>query len=140
MQLTLTLLGTGTSSGVPMIGCDCRVCRSSDPRDRRTRPAAMVEWQDRHGRDRRVLIDTGPDLRMQMLRHRVERIDGVMYTHNHADHVFGLDDLRRFNAVMKRPVDIYAEQRVIEWLQQTFSYVFNREKNINTTFVADLVP
>jgi phosphoribosyl 1,2-cyclic phosphate phosphodiesterase len=140
MPLTLTLLGTGTSAGVPVIGCDCDVCTSSDPHDWRTRSAAMVCWSDAQSSDRRILIDTGPDLRTQMLRHKVNRIDGVVYTHNHADHVFGLDDLRRFNAVMQEPIDIHAEANVIAWLRHTFAYVFEPHKNINKSFVAQLIP
>ena len=140
MAITLTLLGTGTSTGIPMIGCDCRVCTSTDPRDYRERAAAMVQYPDPDNQPRTYLIDTTPDLRMQMIRNHVMRIDGVLYTHNHADHVFGLDDLRRFNQVMEAPVDIYAEPRMIDWLRQTFRYVFDIDANINKSFVPALIP
>ena len=138
--LSLTLLGTGTSAGVPIIGCDCAVCTSADPRDRRDRPGAMVRYRDRAGDERTVLIDTTPDLRHQMLRHRVMRIDGVVYTHNHADHIFGIDDLRRFNAVMREPIDIHAERPVLDGLHQTFNYIFEPKKNVNKSFVPMLIP
>lgn len=140
MSLTVTLLGTGTSAGVPMIGCTCEVCSSTDPRDKRDRAAAMVRYEDPHGGQRTVLIDTPPELRQQMLRHRVMRIDGVVYTHNHADHIFGIDDLRRFNAVMDEAVDIYAEPRVLDQLKSTFRYIFEPKKNVNASFIPTLIP
>jgi phosphoribosyl 1,2-cyclic phosphate phosphodiesterase len=125
---------------VPMIGCDCEVCRSDDPRDHRDRPGAMVEYDDEAGQRRTVLIDTTPELRLQMLRHQVSRIDGVVYTHNHADHIFGIDDLRRFNAVMHRAVDIYAEQYMVQHLVENYQYIFNPGRNTNQSFVPELVP
>lgn len=139
MPITLTLLGTGTSTGVPMIGCTCNVCTSTDPRDYRERAAAMVQYPDAEGQLRTYLIDTTPDLRMQMIRNRVMRIDGVMYTHNHADHVFGIDDLRRFNAVMDCAINIYAELRMLDWLRHTFPYIFRADANINQSFVPTLI-
>lgn len=138
MSITLTLLGTGTSAGVPMIGCTCEVCRSTDPRDHRDRASAMVQFEDRRT-TRTVLLDTSPELRQQMIRHRVMRIDGVVYTHNHADHVFGIDDLRRFNAVQKEPIDLYTEPRMADWLRDTFKYIFDTKTNINKSFVPTLV-
>lgn len=135
MSLTLTLLGTGTSAGVPMIACSCPVCTSTDPRDHRDRCAAMFEWSDK-----RVLIDTSPELRRQMIRHHVKRIDGVLYTHNHADHVFGIDDLRRFNAVQNQPIDLFAEPAVIDWFRRTYPYIFESHKNVNQSFVPTLIP
>ena len=152
MTLTLTLLGTGTSAGVPMIGCTCDVCTSTDPRDRRDRAAAMLTWRPApsppatHHPPRAasggatLLIDTAPDLRHQMLRHRVMRIDGVVYTHNHADHIFGIDDLRRFNAVQGAAIDIYAEPPVIESLRTTFTYIFEPHKNPQKSFIPTLIP
>ena len=89
MKATLTVLGSGTSMGVPTIGCDCAVCRSLDPRDRRTRPSVMISYNGRH-----VLIDTTPDFREQALRENITQIDAVLYTHTHADHILGMDDLR----------------------------------------------
>jgi len=136
--MTLTLLGTGTSAGVPMIGCTCDVCSSDDRRDRRDRAAAMVQFDDQ-GTQRTILIDTSPELRQQMIRHHVMRIDGVIYTHNHADHVFGIDDLRRFNAVQGEAIDIHAEPNVADWLRQTFGYIFRPEHNINQSFVPTLL-
>ncbi|MBI1368044.1 MAG: MBL fold metallo-hydrolase [Planctomycetes bacterium] len=134
MSWTLTFLGTGTSAGVPLIGCDCAVCHSSDPRDRRDRPSVLVKRDNKL-----ILIDTTPDLRHQMLRHKVHRLDAVLYTHNHADHVFGIDDLRRFNAVMDAPLDIFAEQYVIDWLRETFRYMFDPKHNPNRSFVPQLI-
>jgi len=118
-----------------MIACTCPVCTSTDPRDRRDRSAAMFEWNDK-----RILIDTSPDLRWQLIRHHVMRIDGVLYTHNHADHVFGIDDLRRFNAVQKQPIDLFGEPSVIDWLRRTYPYIFEPHKNVNQSFVPTLIP
>src|SRR5271167_3678323 len=89
MQATLTILGSGTSMGVPTLGCECRVCTSPDPRDRRSRASVAVQWGDHC-----ILIDTGPDFREQVLREKIRNIDAVFYTHSHADHILGLDDLR----------------------------------------------
>lgn len=141
MTLTVTLLGTGTSAGIPMIGCTCAVCTSDDPRDRRDRCSALVQWTDPADAsiERTVLIDTSPELRQQMIRHHVMRLDAVLYTHNHADHIFGIDDLRRFNAVMDQPLDVYAEPRVLQWLTQTFRYIFEPESNVNKSFIPTLV-
>lgn len=122
-----------------MIGCTCEVCTSTDPRDRRDRAGAFVRFADACGTERTVLIDTTPELRHQMLRHRVMRIDGVVYTHNHADHVFGVDDLRRYNAVQKTPIDLYAEGPVLEWFRRTFGYIFDPRKNVNQSFVPQLL-
>jgi phosphoribosyl 1,2-cyclic phosphate phosphodiesterase len=139
MSISITLVGTGTSAGVPMIGCDCAVCTSTDPRDQRDRAGAFVRYTDASGAQRTVLIDTTPELRRQMLRHRVMRIDGVVYTHNHADHVFGVDDLRRYNAVQSRPIDLYAEPHVADWFRRTFGYIFEPHRNINASFVPRLL-
>jgi len=137
MSLELLFLGSGTSAGVPMIGCDCAVCRSEDPRDDRTRASALVRYPD--GRDaamkRQMLIDTTPELRIQMLRHRIARLDGVLFTHSHADHVFGLDDLRRFNAVMKEPIDLYAERAILEQFALMFRYIFEPQHNVNASLI-----
>lgn len=140
MSLELLFLGTGTSAGVPMIGCDCGVCTSDDPRDRRSRASVVVRYRDDGGTLRQYLIDTTPELRTQIVGARIHRLDGVFYTHNHADHVFGLDDLRRFNAVMQAPLNIYAEPRVLEWLASTFRYVFEPAGNVNQTFIPTLTP
>jgi phosphoribosyl 1,2-cyclic phosphate phosphodiesterase len=113
-------LGTGTSHGVPMIGCDCDVCRSQDPRDKRFRASILVEWPN----GPRVLVDTTPDLRSQALAHDVRRLDAVLVTHAHADHIMGLDELRRFNHIQHRAVPLYANAATLAALRRTFDYVF----------------
>jgi phosphoribosyl 1,2-cyclic phosphate phosphodiesterase len=113
-------LGTGTSHGVPMIGCDCAVCRSSDPRDNRLRPSILIETDDGLS----VLIDTGPDLRTQALRFGVRRVDAICYTHAHADHIMGLDDVRRFNAMAGRPMPVFGDQATLDDLRRAFAYAF----------------
>lgn len=134
MSLELVFLGTGTSAGVPMIGCDCAVCRSTDPRDHRTRASVLVRYAGRQ-----YLIDTSPELRQQAIRENLRHLDGVLYTHAHADHVLGIDDLRRFNAVMQAPLDIYAEPAVLDRLRVMFQYIFEPRKNVNDSFVATLI-
>lgn len=114
-------LGTGTSHGVPMIGCDCAVCRSDDPRDKRLRPSICLETDD----EARVLIDTTPDLRQQCLRDGIRRVDAVVYTHAHADHILGFDELRRFNHLTRQPVPVYGEAETLAALRRTFSYAFD---------------
>ena len=139
-DLRLVILGSGTSAGIPVIGCGCGVCRSSDPRDRRTRPAACVTFRDPGGRERVILIDTSPDLREQALRERLKRCDAIVYTHNHVDHTFGLDEVRRFNALMGAPIDVYAEASTLEFLKGVYRHIFAREANVNDSFVATLIP
>ncbi len=117
----VTFLGTGTSHGVPMIGCSCAVCQSSDPHDTRLRPSIFVDVPGQA----RILVDTGPDLRAQALAHRIARIDGVIYTHGHADHILGLDEVRRFNAIRGGAMPCWADARTWETIHQTFSYVFD---------------
>jgi phosphoribosyl 1,2-cyclic phosphate phosphodiesterase len=116
-------LGTGTSHGVPMIGCDCGVCRSDDPRDRRTRPSIVVECDD----GLRLLVDTTPDLRTQALREDLRRVDAIVYTHAHADHVMGLDEIRRFNVLAKAPMPVYADAPTLDNLRRTFAYAFEAD-------------
>jgi phosphoribosyl 1,2-cyclic phosphate phosphodiesterase len=123
-----------------VIGCRCEVCTSSDARDRRTRCSACLRSVDDEGRPRLVLIDTSPDLREQALRHGLDRCDAILYTHNHVDHTFGLDDVRRFNAVMQAPIDIYAEERTMNDLFRIYRHIFERHNNVNDSFVADLIP
>ncbi|MCH2135354.1 MAG: MBL fold metallo-hydrolase [Phycisphaerales bacterium] len=137
-DLTCTVLGSGTSAGVPAIGCSCDVCTSDDPRNTRLRTAAAICWEDPDGVDRVLLIDAGPDLRQQVLRAGIDRCDGVLVTHNHVDHVFGLDELRRFNAVQKARLDVWAEARVQTHLRRVFGHIFEPESNINPSFVARL--
>jgi len=123
MRATLTVLGSGTSMGVPTIGCDCAVCRSPDPHDRRTRPSVMVSYDGRH-----VLIDTTPDFREQALREKIRRVDAVLYTHTHADHILGIDDLRPLS-YRHRPdkLPLYATPRHCEFLRSMFRYIFEAD-------------
>ena len=139
-NIEFIILGSGTSAGVPVIGCGCDVCTSDDPRDRRTRCAAAIRFADISGSERVLLIDTSPDLREQALRHQIERCDGILYTHNHVDHTFGLDDTRRFNAVMKAPIDIYADDHTMRHLHRVYQHIFEKHNNINDSFVATLIP
>src|SRR5579862_876028 len=133
-------LGTGTSAGIPAIGCSCAVCTSTDPRDQRLRTAAAVQFTDPTGQERTILLDAGPDLRQQALRAGLTRCDAVLFTHNHVDHTFGLDELRRFNAVMRRPIDIYADQHTLDHLHRVYKHIFDRQANTNDSFVATLIP
>lgn len=133
-------LGTGTSAGIPAIGCDCPVCTSPDPRDHRLRTCAAVRWTDPFGVERVALLDAGPDLRQQALRAGLRRCDAIFFTHNHVDHTFGLDEVRRFNALQKTPIPIYAEPHTLEHLRRVYRHIFEREANINDSFVASLIP
>lgn len=137
--MRFVFLGTGTSAGIPAIGCDCAVCTSSDPRDRRLRTAAAVQWRDPRGTDRTVLLDASPDLREQALRAKLRTCDGVLFTHNHVDHTFGLDEVRRFNAIMQRPIDIWAEDRTLEHLRRVYKHIFDKDDNVQDSFVATLI-
>ena len=119
----LTFLGTGTSQGVPMIGCGCDVCRSSDPRDKRLRASALVDYCGM-----RILIDAGPDFRQQMLRESVTHLDAILLTHNHKDHTGGLDDIRAFNYLERRASEIYCEKYVEDSLRMEYGYAFAETK------------
>ncbi len=120
MKATLTVLGSGTSMGVPTIGCNCAVCYSPDPHDRRTRPSVFIEY-DGHG----VLIDTTPDFREQAIRERIRRVDAVLYTHTHADHILGIDDLRPLSYQHKPgKLPLYAKPEAAEFLRNMFRYIF----------------
>ena len=119
----LTFLGTGTSQGVPMIGCECEVCRSTDHRDKRLRSSVLVEYDGLS-----ILVDAGPDFRQQMLRENVSHLDAILLTHNHKDHTGGLDDIRAFNYLEKRATEIYCERYVEESLRQEYSYAFAEKK------------
>ena len=119
----LTFLGTGTSQGVPIIGCRCDVCSSPDPKDKRLRAAALVEYGGLT-----VLVDAGPDFRMQMLGAGVSHLDAILLTHNHMDHIGGLDDVRALNYIDRKPVHIYCEEKVLESLKIMFGYAFAEHK------------
>ena len=119
----LTFLGTGTSQGVPIIGCHCPVCRSADPHDKRLRSAALVEYGGLT-----ILVDAGPDFRIQMLREDVCHIDAILLTHNHMDHTGGLDDVRALNYIDRKAVHIYCEPKVLETLKIMFGYAFAEHK------------
>lgn len=121
-MLDLTFLGTGTSTGVPLILCDCDVCTSRDPRDRRLRSSVLVRAEGQT-----ILIDTTPDLREQMLANRPERIDAVLYTHAHSDHIVGIDDLRRFNMLQNQRLPVWADAHTAADLQKRFGYAFNHD-------------
>lgn len=133
-------LGTGTSAGVPMIGCACAVCTSADPRDSRLRTAGAVRFKDAQGLERVLLLDAGPDLRTQALRARLMRCDAILLTHNHVDHVFGLDEVRRFNAVQRSPIDVHADEHTMASLRRVYQHIFEKDQNVNDSFVATLVP
>jgi phosphoribosyl 1,2-cyclic phosphate phosphodiesterase len=124
LSLRITFLGTGTSHGVPMIGCRCDVCRSTDPRDRRTRPSILVDTGS-PGPVRQILVDTSTDLRAQALANDVTRVDAILYTHSHADHVFGLDEVRRFNVLQRETIPCYADARTVRELRRAFAYAFD---------------
>jgi len=119
MKATLTVLGSGTSMGVPTIGCDCAVCNSPDPHDRRTRPSIMLEFAGKV-----VLIDTTPDFREQAIREKIRRLDAVLYTHGHADHILGLDDVRPLSYHRAGKIPLYARQEDAEILRRIFRYIF----------------
>jgi phosphoribosyl 1,2-cyclic phosphate phosphodiesterase len=118
--VTIIVLGSGTSVGVPTIGCDCRVCRSEDPRDKRLRPSVLVRYGGRN-----VLIDTTPDFRQQALRARIDKLDAVLFTHAHADHIMGLDDIRPYNFRQRSSIPIYGNPETLGTLRQVFSYIFD---------------
>ena len=117
--MKLTFLGTGTSLGVPIVGCNCSVCRSTDPRDKRFRSSALFEVDGLS-----ILVDCGPDFRSQMLRAGIGHLDGILLTHNHKDHTGGIDDVRSLNYIDKRAAEIYCENRVLESLQREYPYAF----------------
>jgi phosphoribosyl 1,2-cyclic phosphate phosphodiesterase len=122
-RLKVTVLGTGTSQGVPVIACDCRVCSSIDVRDKRLRTSVMVETEGKV-----FIIDTGPDFRQQMLTHSVKELTAVLFTHEHKDHVAGLDDVRAFNFKLRKHINVYAEQRVQEAIKREYAYIFAENK------------
>lgn len=121
--MKITFLGTGTSQGVPVIACSCNVCQSSNPQDKRLRSSILIEIEDL-----RMVVDTGPDFRYQMLRAKVQKLDAVLFTHPHKDHIAGLDDVRAFNRLQGSAIDIYADEYVQEALKREFYYAFQPQK------------
>ena len=117
--MTITFLGTGTSQGVPVIACNCEVCTSQDPRDNRLRTSILIE-----SKGKVIVVDSGPDFRQQMLRAHVQRLDAIVFTHEHKDHIAGLDDIRAFNYKQQSAIDVYADQRVQDALKREFHYIF----------------
>ncbi len=139
-------MGTGTSQGVPVVACDCPVCLSSDEKDKRLRASVLIEVNGL-----KLVVDAGPDFRQQMLRAGLRKLDAILITHEHTDHIFGLDDIRAFNWVQHHPTDIYAEARVQESIRRIFNYVFSKYQYPgipqmtlhlieNKTFFIDSVP
>lgn len=123
MSVKLTFLGTGTSQGVPIIACQCPVCKSADARDKRYRSSALVQMDGLT-----ILVDAGPDFRSQMLAHGVRHLDAILLTHNHKDHTGGLDDVRSFNYIDRKAVEIYCEESVIKTLKNDYAYAFAEHK------------
>jgi phosphoribosyl 1,2-cyclic phosphate phosphodiesterase len=121
--LKITFLGTGTSSGVPMIGCDCEVCTSADKKDNRLRSSILVQSPTTT-----LVVDTGPDFRYQMLRQKIKHLDAVVFTHPHKDHLAGLDDIRAFNFFSKKPMELYADSLTEEAVRRDFHYAFSDTK------------
>jgi phosphoribosyl 1,2-cyclic phosphate phosphodiesterase len=120
-MMKITILGTGTSQGIPVMACHCEVCQSQDVRDKRLRTAVFIETDQAN-----LVIDCGPDFRQQMLKHNVQRVDGVLVTHDHQDHIAGLDELRSFIFAQQLPMPIYAEENVVNAIKQRFAYAFSK--------------
>lgn len=131
--IQITVLGSGTSSGVPTVGCTCDVCHSADPRDNRLRPSILIRYGGHS-----VIVDTTPDFRAQVLRARVTRLDAILYTHAHADHILGLDDVRPFNYRQRAPIPIYGNAETLEAIQRVFRYAFDAEPTESTVPKLDL--
>jgi len=123
LALKITFLGTGTSQGVPVIACQCAVCKSKDVRDKRLRSSVLISYKGQQ-----FVIDTGPDFRQQILRENVNHLDFVLLTHGHKDHVAGLDDIRAFNHLQNKQMDIYADKLTCESVMREFYYVFTKNK------------
>ena len=121
--MKITLLGTGTSQGVPVIACECSVCMSKNFKDKRLRSSAMIEVDDTT-----IIIDTGPDFRQQMLRENVKKVDAILFTHHHKDHTAGMDDIRAFNFKLKKDMQVYCSKETSDALKKEFSYVFSEIK------------
>ncbi|TVQ12267.1 MAG: MBL fold metallo-hydrolase [Bacteroidetes bacterium] len=122
-MITVKVLGTGTSQGVPVVACECNVCQSRDQKDQRLRTSVMVETPQNV-----IVIDAGPDFRQQMLREKVTRLDAILITHNHKDHIGGIDDVRAFNWIQKKPMDIYGSESSLKTIRKDFAYAFGEDK------------
>jgi phosphoribosyl 1,2-cyclic phosphate phosphodiesterase len=138
--MRLRFLGTGTSSGVPALGCGCAVCTSTDPRDTRTRTSALIEFTDPNGQQRVILLDASADFRQQALAAGFLRLDAILITHDHVDHIFGLDEVRRFNVLMDAPIEVYADAFTHESLRRVYPYILARGDKPPESFVATLIP
>lgn len=125
MHIKLTVLGCGTSTGVPVPGCKCAVCTSADPRNNRLRTSALITIDHKFN----ILIDSSPDLRQQSLKYRIDHIDAVLYTHGHADHILGFDDLRSFNFISRQAIPCWATPKTLSSLRKAFSYIFSPDPN-----------
>ncbi len=123
MSIQITLLGTGTSQGIPVVACDCPVCSSSDSRDKRLRTSIIVKTPHNV-----IVVDAGPDFRQQMLREKVKQVNALLITHDHKDHIGGIDDVRAFNWVLQKPMEIYATEQSIQTIRKDFSYAFGEDK------------
>jgi len=126
-SVQLTVLGSGTSMGVPTLGCECRVCRSTDPHDKRTRPSILLQYDGR-----RIVIDTTPDFRFQAMRAGLTRLDAVLLTHAHADHILGLDDVRPFNLKQAGDIPVFASPETLTIVRRTFAYIFEGKPSLST--------
>ena len=133
--LEITILGSGTSAGVPMIGCHCPVCSSSDPRDRRTRTSIAIAYNNHV-----VLVDTAPELRLQAIANDLDAVHAVVFTHAHADHIFGLDDLRRYNTLLHALLPIYAAPETLCSLKRVFPYAFGKQETEKDVYRPELLP
>jgi phosphoribosyl 1,2-cyclic phosphate phosphodiesterase len=131
--LRVTVLGSGTSMGVPTLGCHCSICKSVEPRDKRTRPSILLSYSGRN-----VVVDTTPDFRFQMLHAEVDRLDAVLLTHAHADHIMGLDDIRPFNLKQKAALPVYASAETFAVIRRTFSYIFDEAPPMSSVPLVDL--
>jgi phosphoribosyl 1,2-cyclic phosphate phosphodiesterase len=134
-RIQITFLGTGTSTGVPVPTCSCAICASRDPRDKRLRPSVLLRWDGAS-----VIVDTATDFRLQALRYGIARVDAVLYTHGHADHVLGLDDLRLYNWRQGGPIPVYGSPDTLKTLSRTFWYVFQPGPSENTRPAVELRP
>ena len=139
-DLELLFLGTGTSAGVPMIGCDCATCTSNDPRDNRTRCSVVISYASPAGGATSVLVDTAPELRVQAIANNLRRVDALVFTHAHADHLMGLDDVRRFNSIRGGPLDVWADEATHAVLSKVFTYAFREPDPDSALYRPHLVP